>query len=58
MYGYVVVVLNIGNNLILGAWVLGIVHAQDVDDHPADNLSLDIHLGVEGSGLGELGVRQ
>jgi hypothetical protein len=56
MYGSVVVVLNIGKNLILGARVLGIIHAQDVHEHPVDNLSLVIRLGVEGSGLGELGV--
>jgi hypothetical protein len=58
MYGYVVVVLNIGKTLIPGAGVLGIIHAQYVHDHMADNLSLAIRLGVEGSGLGELGVQQ
>jgi hypothetical protein len=58
MYGSVVVVLNIGKTLIPGVGVLGIVHAQDVHDHPVDDLGLAIHLGVEGSGLGELGVQQ
>jgi hypothetical protein len=58
MYGSVVTVLNIGNTLIPGVWVLGIVHAQDVHDHLIDDLSLSICLGVEGSGLGELGVQQ
>jgi hypothetical protein len=40
------------------AWVLGIVHAQDMHYHPIDDLSLAICLGVEGSGIGELGVQQ
>jgi hypothetical protein len=56
MYGSVAVVMNIGKNIIIGAGVLGIVHAQDVHDHPVDDLGLTIHLGVEGSGLGEIGV--
>ena len=58
MYGYVVVVMNIRKTLILGAGVLGIVHAQDVHDHPVDNLGLAIHVGMEGSRVGELGVQQ
>jgi hypothetical protein len=58
MYGSIVVVLNIGKNLIPGTRVLGIVHAQDVHDHPIDDLGLAIHLGVEGSGLGEVGLQQ
>jgi hypothetical protein len=36
--------------------MLGIVHAQDMHDHPIDDLGLAIRLGVEGSGFGELGV--
>jgi hypothetical protein len=58
MYGSVVVVLNIGKTLIPGVGVLGIVHVQDVHDHLVDDLGLAIRLGVEGSGLGELGVQQ
>jgi hypothetical protein len=50
--------LNIGKTLIPCAGVLGIVHAQDMHDHPIDDLSLAICLGVEGSGFGELGVQQ
>jgi hypothetical protein len=57
MYGYVVAVLNIGKTLIPRAGVLGIVHAQDVHDHSVDDLGLAILLGVEGSGLGEIGVQ-
>ena len=58
MYGSVVVVLNIGNTIIPGAGVLGILHVQDVHDHPVDDLGLAICLGVEGSGIGELSVQQ
>jgi hypothetical protein len=58
MYGYVVVVLNIGKTLIPGAEVLGIVHVKYVHDHLVYNPGLTIHLGVEGSGLGELGVQK
>jgi hypothetical protein len=56
MYGSVVVVLNIGKTHILGARVIGILHVKYVHNHPVDDLSLDIRLGFEGSGLGELGV--
>jgi hypothetical protein len=57
MYGFVVVVLNIGKTLIPGARELGIVHAQDVHDHTIEDLSLAIRLGVEDSGLGEISVQ-
>ena len=57
MYGSIVTVLNIGKTLILCAWMLGIVHAQDMHDHPVDDLDLDTQLGVEGRGFGELGVQ-
>jgi hypothetical protein len=56
MYGSIVVVLNIANNLVPCERVLGIIHAQDMHDHPVDDLSLAICLGVEGSGFGEHGV--
>jgi hypothetical protein len=58
MYDHVVVVLNIGKTLILAARMLGIVHAQDMHDHPIDDLGLANYLGVEGSGFGEFGVQQ
>ena len=58
MYGSVVTMLNIGKTLIPCVWMLGIVHAQDIHDHPIDDLGLAICLGVEGSGFGELGVQQ
>jgi hypothetical protein len=50
--------LKKGKILIPCARVLGIVHAQDMHDHPIDNLILAIYLGVESSGFGELGVQQ
>ena len=57
MYGSVVVLLNIGKTLIPGVGVLGIIHTQDVHDNLVDDLGLAIRLGVEGSGLDELGVQ-
>jgi len=39
-------------------WVILIVHAHDMNDHPINDLSLTIHLGVEGSGFSELGVQE
>jgi hypothetical protein len=56
MHGFFVAMMNIGKTLIPGTGVLGIVHAWDVHNHSVDDLGLAIHLGVEGSGLGELGV--
>jgi hypothetical protein len=56
MYGVVVTVLNIGKTLIPCAWMLGIVHAQNMHDHHVDDLGLAICLGVEGHGFGDLGV--
>jgi hypothetical protein len=57
MYGYFVVVLNIMNTLILGVGVLVILHVQDVHDDLVDGLGLAIGLGVESSGICELGVQ-
>jgi hypothetical protein len=37
--------------------MLRILYAQDIHHHRVDNLSLDIHLGVEGCGFGEIGVK-
>jgi hypothetical protein len=54
----VVTVLNIGETLIPCTWMLRVVHAQDVHNHPIDNLCLVICLGVESSGFSELGVQQ
>jgi hypothetical protein len=36
--------------------ILGIVHVQDMHNHPGDELSLAIFLGVEDSGFGDIGV--
>jgi hypothetical protein len=54
----VVTVLNIGETLIPCAWILGVVHAQDVHNNLIDNLSLVSFLGVERSVFSELGVQQ
>jgi hypothetical protein len=54
---YVVVVLNIGENLIPCAWIIGVVHVQYMHDHPIDDLCLANNLGVEGSRFGDLGVQ-
>jgi hypothetical protein len=56
MYGSIVVVLNIGKYLIPCVGILGIVHAHNMHNHEVDDLGLSIHLGVEGSAFGELGV--
>jgi hypothetical protein len=58
MYGSIVFVINIGKNITPGAKVLEILHVQDVHDHLVDDLGLAIRLGLEGSGIGELGVQQ
>jgi hypothetical protein len=58
MHGSIVVVLNIGKNIIPCVGVIEIVHAKNVHDHPIDELSLVIILGVEGSRFGELGVQR
>ena len=50
--------LNIGKTLIPCVGMFLIVHEHDMYDHPIDDLSLAIYLGVEGSGFGELGIQQ
>jgi hypothetical protein len=54
----VVVVLNIGKTLIPGTQMLRVVHVWEVHNHPIDDLSLAVGLGVESSGFSELGVQQ
>ena len=58
MWGSVVDTLNIEKNIIPCIWVFRIVHVQDMHDHLVDDLSLAIHLGLESSGFGEIGVQQ
>ena len=58
MENHVVTVLNIGKTLILGTWMLRVVHPQDVHNHLIDDLYLVVGLGVESSGFSELGVQQ
>jgi len=58
MEGYVVAMLNIRKALMPCAWMVRVVDAQDMHDHPIDDLCLSISLGVESSGFGEVGVQQ
>jgi hypothetical protein len=58
MESLVVIVLNIGETLIPCTWMLRVVHAQDVQNHPIDDLYLVVYLVVESSGFSELGVQQ
>ena len=53
----VVVVFHIRKNSIPCAWIFGVVHPQDVNDHPIDHLYLAISFGMEDNGFGELGVQ-
>ena len=54
----IVAILNITKTLIPCTWMLRVVHAQDVHNHPIDDLCLAIGLGVESSGFSDLGVQQ
>jgi hypothetical protein len=54
----VVTVLDIWETLVPCTGMFRIVHAQDVHNHPIDDLGLAIGLGVERSGFCELGVQQ
>ena len=38
-------------------WILWVIHAQNVHNHPVDNLCLAISLRMEGCGLREFGVQ-
>ena len=53
----IIIVSYIGKNLILGSWMLGVLHVEYVHYHPIDDLCLDIILGMEGSELGELSLQ-
>jgi hypothetical protein len=54
----VVTMLDIGETLVLCTWILRIVHAHDVHNHPINNLCLDIGLRVGRNGFCDLGVQQ
>ena len=56
MESFVVVMLDIGEASIPSAWILRVVHAQNVHDHHVDNLCLAIILGVASFGLSEFGI--
>ena len=51
MESSIVVVLDIGEDFILGAWMIRGVHAQNFYDHLVDDLFLAISLGVESVGF-------
>ena len=53
----VITVLYIRKALIPYAWMVLIVHAQNLYNHPVDDLCLAIILRMESCGLGELGVQ-
>jgi hypothetical protein len=57
MESLVVVVLNIEKTLMPCMWMLRVIHAQDVHNHPIDDLYMANSLRVEGSGFSELGVQ-
>jgi hypothetical protein len=57
MESFVLVALNIGENLIPCVWMLRVVHVKYMNDHMNDELCRTISLGVEVSVFGELGVQ-
>ena len=57
MESSVVAMLDIGEDFISCAWMLRVVHAQHVYNHPVDDLCLAISLGVESRGLSDLGIQ-
>jgi hypothetical protein len=50
--------LNIRETLIPCIRFLRSLHAQDVHNHPIEDLCLVVCLGLERSGFSELGVKQ
>jgi hypothetical protein len=58
MQSHVVTMLDIWETIVPCTGMLRIVHAQDVHNHPIDDLCLAIGLGVESNGFCELGVQQ
>jgi hypothetical protein len=57
MESLVVIVLEIWETLIPCLGILRIVHAQDMHNHPINDLGWAISLGVESSGFFDLGVQ-
>jgi hypothetical protein len=58
MESLVVTMLDIWETLVPCTGMIIIVHVKDVQNHPIDDLSLAIDLGVERSGFCELSVQQ
>ena len=57
MERFVVVVLYIGEAFIPCAWMLQVVHAHNVYEHPIDDLCLAISLGLESCGHSKFGIQ-
>ena len=56
MKGSITTMLNIRKTLIPCAWMFGVVHFQDIHNHPIEHLCLSISLRVEGSQFFQLSV--
>jgi len=54
----IVDVVDIREDFIPCAWMLQVVHVQNLYDHPVDDLYLAISLGVESHGLSELVIQR
>jgi hypothetical protein len=54
--GSIIAMLNIRKTLIPCAWMFGIVHHWDMENHHVDYLYFPISLWVEGNRFGHLGV--
>lgn len=54
---FVTVAMHIGKVVILGSWIVGVVHEEYVHYHPIGDLLLSISPGMECSRLGALGVQ-
>jgi len=52
-----ITLLNREETLIPCMWILQVVNAQDVHNHPIDDIFLVVYLGVERSVFSELGVQ-
>jgi hypothetical protein len=54
--GSIVAMMNIRNALIPCAYMFGVIHPQDMDNHLIGYLCFSISLWVEGNRFGQLGV--
>jgi hypothetical protein len=56
--GFVIAKLNARKAFILCRWMLGVVHSEDIHNHPVDYLCMYVGLRLEGGQFGELGVHR